>query len=168
MTSSFLERQVQRLLSQAEEALDKGNWTAVREAGAKILALDPANADAPALVAAADRALGGEGIHHRGTEGAEERREDEVDPGVGATATPRPPKATGKGRGGIEGHSAADAGKGDPDASGRSPLQQAAAAPVLPTSFANGRYTVKRFLGEGGKKKVYRSEEHTSELQSQR
>ena len=30
--------------------------------------------------------------------------------------------------------------------------------PVLapqPTSFANGRYEVKRFLGEGGKKKVY-------------
>ena len=25
----------------------------------------------------------------------------------------------------------------------------------LPTSFANGRYEVKRFLGEGGKKKVY-------------
>ena len=24
-----------------------------------------------------------------------------------------------------------------------------------PTSFANGRYTVTRFLGEGGKKKVY-------------
>lgn len=24
-----------------------------------------------------------------------------------------------------------------------------------PTSFANGRYQVKRFLGEGGKKKVY-------------
>ncbi len=24
-----------------------------------------------------------------------------------------------------------------------------------PTSFANGRYEVKRFLGEGGKKKVY-------------
>jgi len=24
-----------------------------------------------------------------------------------------------------------------------------------PTSFANGRYVVKRFLGEGGKKKVY-------------
>jgi hypothetical protein len=29
------------------------------------------------------------------------------------------------------------------------------AAPVLPTSFVNGRYQVKRFLGEGGKKKVY-------------
>jgi len=30
------------------------------------------------------------------------------------------------------------------------------AAPTpLPTSFANGRYQVKKFLGEGGKKKVY-------------
>jgi eukaryotic-like serine/threonine-protein kinase len=27
--------------------------------------------------------------------------------------------------------------------------------PSVPTSFANGRYQVKRFLGEGGKKKVY-------------
>jgi len=24
-----------------------------------------------------------------------------------------------------------------------------------PTSFANGRYQIKKFLGEGGKKKVY-------------
>ncbi len=32
----------------------------------------------------------------------------------------------------------------------------AATAPSSqPTSFANGRYEVKRFLGEGGKKKVY-------------
>jgi class 3 adenylate cyclase len=28
-------------------------------------------------------------------------------------------------------------------------------SPTLPASFANGRYTVKRFLGEGGRKKVY-------------
>jgi len=28
-------------------------------------------------------------------------------------------------------------------------------SPAQPTSFANGRYQVKRFLGEGGKKKVY-------------
>ena len=25
----------------------------------------------------------------------------------------------------------------------------------MPVSFANGRYRVKKFLGEGGKKKVY-------------
>ena len=28
-------------------------------------------------------------------------------------------------------------------------------SPSVPTSFANGRYQVKKFLGEGGKKKVY-------------
>ena len=27
-------------------------------------------------------------------------------------------------------------------------------APAVPASFANGRYQVKKFLGEGGKKKV--------------
>src|SRR4051812_24424070 len=30
-----------------------------------------------------------------------------------------------------------------------------ASAAAQPTSFANGRYTVTKFLGEGGKKKVY-------------
>ena len=32
---------------------------------------------------------------------------------------------------------------------------QPAPPPELPASFAEGRYQVKRFLGEGGKKKVY-------------
>ena len=31
----------------------------------------------------------------------------------------------------------------------------ASARPAQPASFANGRYQVKRFLGEGGKKRVY-------------
>ena len=35
------------------------------------------------------------------------------------------------------------------------PLAPPQAAPVGPTSFANGRYQVQEFLGEGGKKKVY-------------
>ncbi len=35
----------------------------------------------------------------------------------------------------------------------QTPVAPASAA--IPTSFANGRYIVKRFLGEGGKKKVY-------------
>ncbi|HLF76137.1 MAG TPA: protein kinase [Dehalococcoidia bacterium] len=37
------------------------------------------------------------------------------------------------------------------------PVDSARSAPVpaQPTAFANGRYAVKRFLGEGGKKKVY-------------
>lgn len=35
-------------------------------------------------------------------------------------------------------------------------------APALPSSFASGRYQVQRFLGEGGKKRVYLS--HDSNL----
>src|SRR5262249_10993559 len=33
--------------------------------------------------------------------------------------------------------------------------QAPAAGPVLPTGFAGGRYVVKRFIGEGWKKRVY-------------
>ena len=33
--------------------------------------------------------------------------------------------------------------------------QAPAIATSMPTSFANGRYTINRFLGEGGKKQVY-------------
>ncbi|MCI0777509.1 MAG: protein kinase, partial [Chloroflexi bacterium] len=35
------------------------------------------------------------------------------------------------------------------------PTSASAPSPVLPSSFANGRYEVKGFLGEGGKKRVY-------------
>jgi serine/threonine protein kinase len=35
------------------------------------------------------------------------------------------------------------------------------ALPIDPSSFANGRYQVKRFLGEGGKKKVYLAQDTT-------
>jgi len=37
----------------------------------------------------------------------------------------------------------------------KSPSPSSTPSSPLPTSFANGRYTVKKFLGEGGKKKVY-------------
>jgi tetratricopeptide (TPR) repeat protein len=44
------------------------------------------------------------------------------------------------------------------DTCGQSLIEPAPETPspsVMPTSFANGRYQVKKFLGEGGKKKVY-------------
>jgi tetratricopeptide (TPR) repeat protein len=44
------------------------------------------------------------------------------------------------------------------DKCGRSLVQQTPETPspsAVPTSFANGRYQVKKFLGEGGRKKVY-------------
>ena len=41
------------------------------------------------------------------------------------------------------------------------PAQPIAAPTPEPTSFADGRYQVKRFLGEGGKKKVYLAHDTT-------
>ena len=50
----------------------------------------------------------------------------------------------------------ADDGDGSPAAVAEStPAPPPASAPPLPTSFASGRYVVRKFLGEGGKKKVY-------------
>src|SRR3972149_3441501 len=108
MATDFIQRQIQRLLSQAEEALDRGDWAAVKEAGNKLVALDPGNRDASALLAAAERVSSSAPVAATATSDV---------------ATQEAPRLT--------------------------------AAPALPTSFANGRYIVKRFLGEGGKKKVY-------------
>src|SRR6185436_12751670 len=94
--------QILRLLEQAGEALDRLDWPQVRARAEAVLDLDPDNKDAPAILAAADRAQ--------------------------ARSSPAPPKS------------------GELLANPTS---------VQPTSFANGRYTVTKFLGEGGKKKVY-------------
>ncbi len=51
---------------------------------------------------------------------------------------------------------AADRAIGSSSPSPDSPsLSTPPSSPVQPTSFANSRYEVKRFLGEGGKKRVY-------------
>ncbi len=51
-------------------------------------------------------------------------------------------------------------GLGEPAPPTRTPTP--APSPALPTSFAGGRYQVKRFLGEGGRKRVYLA--HDSKL----
>ena len=52
---------------------------------------------------------------------------------------------------------AADAGHGDASGSRSAarPFVSASPAPLHPDSFAGGRYRVERFLGEGGKKRVF-------------
>jgi tetratricopeptide (TPR) repeat protein len=100
VASDYIQRQVERLLGQAEQALDRADWQAVKQQSESILALDPDNRAALALLAAAARA-------------------------VGQT-------------------------RSNPEASSTAPAKA-----DQPTSFASGRYEVKRFLGEGGKKKVY-------------
>lgn len=58
MTSAFIQKQVDRLLGEAETAISQRDWRLVREIAEAIQALDPENADASGLLAAADRALG--------------------------------------------------------------------------------------------------------------
>src|SRR5262245_26365086 len=108
MRSDRIERRIEALLTQADEAVAEDNWDLVRRHALAVLRLDPDNADARTYLAAAER---------------------------GAEAVPVTPP-------------------GEPTPSATTPAEAPQPA-VEPTSFANGRYEVKRFLGEGGKKKVY-------------
>ena len=110
MASERIQRQIDRLLDQAEDAVESHQWDVVRARADSVLALDPDNADALTFSAAAERSHGGS-------------TDQEAIP-VSATKAP-----TGR-----------DAG----------------AAPI-PVSFANGRYVVEKFLGEGGRKRVYKA-----------
>ena len=102
MPSDFVQRQIDRLLSEAEDAVGEFDWNRAISAARAILAVDEDNASAVALLKMAEGATGSE---------------------LASDLPPAPPRS----------EDTADA----------------------PTSFANGRYTVKKFLGEGGKKKVY-------------
>ena len=103
MASDRLQRQIERLLDEAEEAISRFDWEALLQRAQAVLAMDPENRDALAFLATAERAMGGS----------------------------VPPLTTSR------------------------PTSTPTAIPDHPTSFANGRYQVNRFLGEGGKKKVY-------------
>jgi len=109
MASERAQRQIDRLLDEAEEAITKEDWSTVASRARAVLRLDSENSDALAYLAAA---------------------ETDTDTSQPAQASPIPPPVS---------------------------------APVAeqPTSFANGRYQVKRFLGEGGKKKVYLAHDTT-------
>jgi Cdc6-like AAA superfamily ATPase len=99
--SERVQRQIDRLLDDAEAALARRDWPRVHELSQDVLALDPENADARTFLDAAVRA--------------------------GASPASASQPAT----------------KAEPEAQ------------PLPASFAGGRYAVRRFLGEGGRKRVY-------------
>ena len=102
MASERMQRRLERLLDQIDEAEANGNWESARDLALDVLEIDAENAEANAYLRAAER---------------------RVSRSANAVQPPTPPLA--------------------PTASDQ------------PTSFANGRYEVKRFLGEGGKKRVY-------------
>ena len=59
MASERIQRQIDRLLDQVEEAVELLDWHVVRSRAQAVLALDPENADAVTFLASAERALGG-------------------------------------------------------------------------------------------------------------
>ena len=109
MASERVQRRIDILLDEADQAIAQSDWSVVRDRAQNVLALDPDNGDAATFLAAADRAL---------------------------------------------------ASSGQPPASTSTPTSKEPTADQ-PTSFANGRYQVKRFLGEGGKKKIHLAQDTT-------
>ena len=61
MASERLNRHIDRLLNEAEEAISQLDWATVRARSQAVLTYDPDNVDALAFLAGAQRALGGEG-----------------------------------------------------------------------------------------------------------
>ena len=102
MASDRLQRQIDRLLDEAAEAVAKGDWPLVRDCAQKALVAEPGNQEAMSFLSVAER-------------------------GLGVQESPE---------------------QGDPAPTPAAPKDH-------PTSFAEGRYKVIGFLGEGGKKKVY-------------
>ena len=102
MTTDRIQRRVEQLLDQADEAVTKLDWAVVRDRAQAVITIDPENADAKSYMEIAERGLGAAGSH------PDVKRAD-------------------------------------------SPSEVALSQPPTshPTSFANGRYQVKKFLGEG-------------------
>ena len=104
MASERIQRRIDSLLDEADAAISRYDWEALREAANAVLRLDPGNSEAKSYLAAAKR----------------------------------------------------DPGRDQPSPAPSSPLAETPPTQLTePTSFANARYQVKKFLGEGGKKKVY-------------
>ncbi|MBI5948988.1 MAG: protein kinase [Chloroflexi bacterium] len=102
MVSERIQRRIDALLDEAEEAFAQRDWARLRDLADDVLKLDPENADALVF---GDAAIKGLDVPTAGA--------------TGAGTVPQP------------------------------------AQPPLPTSFAGGRYAVRRFLGEGGRKRVF-------------
>jgi hypothetical protein len=111
MPSERVQRRIDALLDEADEAISRRDWQTARELADAALGFDPDNDEATGFLLAAERALGTSG-------GAVSAQPDEAP----TTETP-------------------------------SPADPAEAQ----TSFANDRYQVSKFLGEGGKKRVYQA-----------
>jgi hypothetical protein len=117
MPSERLQRRIDDLLDQTEEAVKATEWSRTQELTAGILEVDPDNEDALSfrrMAEASQRESGS--AAPSSTPGA----------AAATTSTPAKPSST-----------------------------ETASTPDAPDAFAGGRYQVSKFLGEGGKKRVF-------------
>ncbi|MCH7625695.1 MAG: AAA family ATPase, partial [Chloroflexi bacterium] len=113
MAGERIQRQIDRLLDEAEEAFVQRDWDTLSNRAQDVLLLDSDNQDARAFLEAGEKAL-------LASSGATSESTD-----AASTAEPLTSSANDR------------------------------SLDSVPSSFADGRYVVQRFLGEGGKKKVY-------------
>ena len=59
MASERFQRHVERLLEEADDAISRYDWEAVRQAAQAVLAIDPENSDGLTFLATAEQAMGG-------------------------------------------------------------------------------------------------------------
>ena len=63
MASERVQRRIDILLDEADQAIAQSDWPVVRDRAQNVLALDPDNGDAATFMAAADRALAANPSH---------------------------------------------------------------------------------------------------------
>ncbi|MDA1258970.1 MAG: protein kinase [Chloroflexi bacterium] len=130
MVSDRMRRRIETLLDEADEAVGRRQWAEVRDICDAVLRLEPENAEAQALLEASERDTGVRSFPESAPFAA---TATSPEPG-GAPAVPPSREPTLR------------------EPQGGLPKSEAATTPTL---FANGRYRVSKFLGEGGKKRVY-------------
>jgi Tfp pilus assembly protein PilF len=65
MPTERVQRRIERLLDEAEQAMDQRDWALARDRTDQVLRLDPQNEDARAFIAAAEREPTAEGTGDR-------------------------------------------------------------------------------------------------------
>ncbi|HTE87140.1 MAG TPA: hypothetical protein VK821_20705, partial [Dehalococcoidia bacterium] len=146
MPSERIQRRIDQLLDEADEAVARREWADVRDAANAVLALDHDNQDALTYLEAARHAT------------AEAADRDSLGMKGGSPLT----GGEGEGEGVPERQdmpNAAPARATHP--SSPALLPQGEKGDAMPATFASGRYIVKRFLGEGGKKRVFLAHDTT-------
>ncbi|MCH8817765.1 MAG: hypothetical protein IIC92_08565, partial [Chloroflexi bacterium] len=137
MTNERMQRRLERLLDRIDAAEEDEDWRSVQLIAESVLEIDLENAEATAYLSTARRWL---------TSNEPPASSENVQTIVSADASAAPPLPAGESlprtRYGGEGE-----GEDRP----------VTASDYVPTSFASGRYQVSKFLGEGGKKRVYQA-----------